>query len=86
MLEFVETALRIGKRTLRFLDPHNRIQVANTEMSDPDTGRSFEELDPRLFSYNSPHGWCPLCRGYGTVEKRVVRSDERDAESQLDAE
>ena len=86
VLEFVETALRLGKRTLRFLDPHNRIQVANTEMSDPDTGRSFEELDPRLFSYNSPHGWCPLCRGYGTVEKRVVRSDERDAESQLDAE
>ena len=86
VLELVETALRLGKRTLRFLDPENRIQVANTEMSDPDTGRSFEELDPRLFSYNSPHGWCPLCRGYGTIEKRSVRSDERDAESQLDAE
>ncbi len=84
--EMVETALRIGKRTLRFLDTKNRIQVANTEMSDPETGRSFEELDPRLFSYNSPHGWCPLCRGYGTVEKRVVKSDDRDAESQLDAE
>ncbi len=85
-LEFVETALRIGKRTLRFLDPDNHIQVANTEMCDPETGRSFEELDPRLFSYNSPHGWCPLCRGYGTVEKRPSSSDDRDAESQLDAE
>lgn len=86
VLELVETALRIGKRTMRFLDRENQIQVANTEMCDPETGRSFEELDPRLFSYNSPHGWCPLCRGYGRIEKRPSRSDERDAESQLDAE
>ncbi len=58
----------------------------NTEMVDPETGRSFEDLDPRLFSYNSPHGWCPVCRGYGTVEKRPGGLDERDAESVLDAE
>jgi excinuclease ABC subunit A len=85
-LAMVDTALRLGKRTMRYLDGENRIQVANTEMCDPETGRSFEELDPRLFSYNSPHGWCPLCRGYGMIEKRPVSSDERDAESQLDAE
>jgi len=85
-LAMVETALRLGKRTIRFFDQGNRIQVANTEMADPETGRSFEELDPRLFSYNSPHGWCPLCRGYGSVEKRPSSSDDRDAESQLDAE
>ena len=28
-------------------------------------GRSFDELDPRLFSFNSRHGWCPRCRGAG---------------------
>ena len=28
-------------------------------------GRSFEEPDPRLFSFNSRHGWCPRCRGTG---------------------
>ena len=27
--------------------------------------RSFDELDPRLFSFNSRHGWCPRCRGTG---------------------
>ena len=31
----------------------------------PRCGRSFEELDPRLFSYNSQHGWCPSCYGTG---------------------
>ncbi|MAS96062.1 MAG: excinuclease ABC subunit A [Verrucomicrobiales bacterium] len=84
--EMIETALTIGKRSLRYLDRKNKLQIANTEMFDPESGRSFEELDPRLFSYNSPHGWCPLCRGYGTIEERPRSSDERDAESQLDAE
>ena len=28
-------------------------------------GRSFDEPDPRLFSFNSRHGWCPRCRGTG---------------------
>ena len=31
----------------------------------PSCGRSFEELDPRLFSFNSKHGWCPRCYGTG---------------------
>ncbi|MEJ2382256.1 MAG: excinuclease ABC subunit UvrA [Gammaproteobacteria bacterium] len=31
----------------------------------PGCGRSFEALDPRLFSYNSRHGWCPACYGTG---------------------
>ena len=84
--EIVGTALRIGKRSAKFLDAGNHFQVVSTEMSDPETGRSFEELDPRMFSYNSPHGWCPNCRGYGTIERRPVTSDEKTAESQLDAE
>lgn len=84
--EMLETALRIGKNTARYIDAKGDIQVASTQMSDPETGRSFEELDPRLFSYNSPHGCCPTCRGYGSVEKKPTMSDERDAESQLDAE
>ncbi|MDE0839012.1 MAG: excinuclease ABC subunit UvrA, partial [Kiritimatiellae bacterium] len=31
----------------------------------PSCSRSFEALDPRLFSYNSKHGWCPSCFGTG---------------------
>ena len=37
----------------------------STRRSCPRCERSFAELDPRLFSYNSAHGWCPSCFGTG---------------------
>jgi excinuclease ABC subunit A len=39
--------------------------VFSTTRACPECGRSFEELDPRLFSFNSKHGWCPECYGTG---------------------
>ncbi len=40
-------------------------QVFSTKRACPSCARSFPELDPRLFSYNSKHGWCPACYGTG---------------------
>ena len=40
--------------------------------------RSFPELDPRLFSYNSKHGWCPDCFGTGLSLEKVDWSEERE--------
>jgi excinuclease ABC subunit A len=57
----------IGKGTAKLLDAKDRATVLSTEMSCPECGEAFEELDPRLFSYNSPHGWCQGCRGFGTI-------------------
>ena len=37
----------------------------STERACPSCGRGFDELDPRLFSYNSKHGWCHSCFGTG---------------------
>jgi excinuclease ABC subunit A len=39
--------------------------VYSTRRACPRCGRSFPEPDPRLFSYNSKHGWCPSCFGTG---------------------
>ncbi len=33
----------------------------------PRCGRGFEEPDPRMFSFNSKHGWCPRCLGTGSL-------------------
>jgi excinuclease ABC subunit A len=42
-------------------------QHFSTHRTCPSCGLGFEEPDPRLFSYNSKHGWCESCYGTGTV-------------------
>src|SRR6185436_10580496 len=42
-----------------------RQQVFSTKRACPSCARSFAELDPRLFSFNSKHGWCGTCFGTG---------------------
>jgi excinuclease ABC subunit A len=58
--------------------------VLSSEMTCPHCGDSFEELDPRLFSFNSPHGWCSICNGFGYI--LPFTTDEEKAESKLAAE
>jgi len=82
----VKEALAIGKGTLRLLDHKNQLHTLSTQMVSPVTGRSFEPLDPRLFSYNSPHGWCRECRGYGYVYKKARHLDTERFKSVLEAE
>ena len=82
----VDTALKMGKGTLRVLMADKSIQVLNTSMSCPSCGMSFEELDPRLFSFNSPHGWCRSCRGFGFEVHSQGAAPRRDDISQLEAE
>ena len=55
-----------------------QLQVFSTKRACPVCSTSYAELDPRLFSYNSKHGWCPECVGTGvrlTKEQRKVFDD-----------
>jgi excinuclease ABC subunit A len=62
------TALRLGKGTCFLLTPDGTIlSWFSTTRTDIETGESFPELDPKNFSFNSPRGWCPTCRGHGRV-------------------
>ncbi|HUE61996.1 MAG TPA: excinuclease ABC subunit UvrA, partial [Chthoniobacterales bacterium] len=69
-----ERALEIGRGTAHLLDSKNRLTVMSTEMSCPNCGRAFEELDPRLFSFNSPHGACQECGGFGEIWNRDLQT------------
>ena len=71
--DVVRRALEIGRGTARLLDSKNRLTVMSTEMSCPRCGRAFEQLDPRLFSFNSPHGACEECGGFGEIWNREVK-------------
>ncbi|UST53933.1 excinuclease ABC subunit A [Comamonadaceae bacterium OTU4NAUVB1] len=62
-----------------------RTQVFSTLRACPVCSTSYAELDPRLFSYNSKHGWCPDCVGTGvklTRDQRQVFDDSVLADDQ----
>ena len=84
--ELVRRALDVGKGTARLLDAKNRLTVLSAEMSCPNCGRAFEELDPRLFSFHSPHGWCEGCRGFGRIWSEVATPKLDDSVSQAERE
>jgi len=85
--EITGRALKIGRGTARLLDSKNRLTVMSMEMSCPNCGRAFEELDPRLFSFNSPHGMCEECGGFGEIWDRDLQTGaNRDGESVLESE
>ena len=63
----IEQTLDLGHGTLHAAGNDRRTTVHSTERSCPACGESFDSLDPKMFSYNSPRGWCPACRGFGEL-------------------
>jgi excinuclease ABC subunit A len=71
----LRSALEFGKGVVHVLE--KEVQVFSTKRACRSCGRSFPELDPRLFSYNSKHGWCSSCYGTGLAIEEVEWDDER---------
>ena len=65
--EAVETALEYGHDVITVLFGTKRERLLSSQYSCPDDGFSFPEIEPRLFSFNSPYGACEACGGLGTV-------------------
>jgi excinuclease ABC subunit A len=83
--QLIDEALKLGGGTLLALDNHGKTTVHSIENACPKCGRSFEKLDPKNFSYNSPAGWCPKCRGFGELfymPEDVDRGAREDAISE----
>jgi len=86
LTDSIETALRLanGLVILDFVDikagSPDKERTYSEHMACHDCGLSFEELEPRSFSFNSPFGACPECSGIGTKlevdEELVVPNDE----------
>jgi len=82
-----QRSLEIGRGTAQLLDSKNRLGVLSTEMSCPNCGRAFEELDPRLFSFNSPHGACEECGGFGEIwDQELQTAAEETGDSVVENE
>jgi len=90
----LSAALEVGRGVVHLLSPLDQLAVAmdfggtgvgvgtlkvfSTKRACPVCGASYPELDPRMFSYNSKHGWCTTCVGTGlklTREQRKAFDD-----------
>ncbi len=82
----LDEALRIGKGSCFLLTPSGEIlSWFSTTRTDIDTGESFPELDPKHFSFNSPRGWCPTCRGHGRVFPWMLELDKEAEGDEADS-
>jgi len=91
----LDKALDVGKGVLHLLSPltglHGAmlagtptrkvgaVKVFSTRRACPTCGTSYPELDPRMFSYNSKHGWCSTCVGTGLKLSREQRKAYDDS-------
>jgi len=67
LTESVENALNLGEGVMIFLDSDTQEeQVFSQNFACPNCHISLPEITPRSFSFNSPHGACPVCTGLGT--------------------
>ncbi len=88
-------ALELGKGVMHLLAPLDglkgamlagtptahigTVKVFSTKRACPVCGTSYPELDPRMFSYNSKHGWCTSCVGTGLALTREQRKAYDDS-------
>jgi len=73
--ESVMTALNLGKGSLAILDMETgELHHFSKHLVCPDTGLSLEEPAPHTFSFNSPQGYCPHCKGLGTIVNVDMKS------------
>jgi excinuclease ABC subunit A len=74
-LEGLRGAMLAGTPTRRV----GEVKVFSTKRACPVCGTSYPELDPRMFSYNSKHGWCTTCVGTGLALTREQRKAYDDS-------
>nr|MBX2886656.1 excinuclease ABC subunit UvrA [Granulosicoccus sp.] len=71
--QLLQRALDFGKGVVRIATTSGRDSkeglLFSTTRACPECQQSFPELDPRMFSYNSAHGWCAACYGTGKILK-----------------
>lgn len=71
----VKTAMNMGKGVIMCFveskeseNKKEEIHHFSKYLMDPESGLSYDEPAPNMFSYNSPYGWCPTCEGLGVVQ------------------
>lgn len=78
LTDSIETALKTGKGMVLIVTKDKEL-IFNEQYACPKCGISYSEVEPRIFSFNSPYGACPDCNGLGTkfeFDKDLVIPDK----------
>ena len=70
----VDRAMTQGNGMMLIVDEHEGIRYFSRSLMCPDTGLSYPEPAPHTFSFNSPSGWCPCCKGLGKIKGNDIMS------------
>ncbi|MBA4196288.1 MAG: excinuclease ABC subunit UvrA [Chitinophaga sp.] len=77
----VQQTLKMGKDLMFLLiNDNNQVAQYSKQLMCIDTGISYEEPSPNAFSFNSPYGACPTCKGLGNVyaiDMQTILPDEK---------
>jgi len=65
--EALELALKESAGLVKIKHADGTTETLSSKFICPEDGASFPEVEPRLFSFNSPYGACPACNGLGTA-------------------
>ncbi len=82
VVDAVNTALKLGQGIMMIQDfETNEVFQYSKFLMCPETGVSYAEPEPNLFSFNSPYGACPKCNGLGTIpevdKSKVIPDDSK---------
>jgi excinuclease ABC subunit A len=84
LADSIETALELSDGLLYVENADTKeIQTFSAKFACPISGFTLKEIEPRLFSFNSPHGACPVCDGLGIEVRFDVRLVVPDPELSL---
>ena len=82
----VSTAMKQGEGLIMILDnERDEAKYFSKRLMDPVTGIAYKDPAPNIFSFNSPEGACPQCKGLGVIDeidlKKVIPDDKQDIHS-----
>ncbi len=82
LADSIRIALKSGHSFILILDTDkDELKTFSKHLMDPESGVSYEEPSPNSFSFNSPYGTCPECKGLGVVNtvdmEKVIPDDSK---------
>ncbi len=82
LVESLQMALKMGNGLIMIMEHEAKeVSTYSKHLMDPEHGISYEEPSPNAFSFNSPYGACPGCKGLGKIHKvdmdKVIPDDTK---------